>query len=450
MVNLPMNFVHLSDIHFGAPVLLGPHDLNGPLRLALERDLGEMRNKIGTMTGIFVTGDIAYSGESEQYREATTWLATLCSTIGCAEEDVWTTPGNHDIQRAKVAGSKIVRDFHERVRNQGASRLDTELREALLDGTYGKALFEPLASYNSFALKFGCSVTPEEPFWKDDILLNDGSTLRLLGLNSTLISDSHDDDGAHKLALGAAQLNIASEAGVENLVLCHHPPQWLIDADAVEIKLKALVRVQLFGHKHAQVVDKINETVRLVSGAVHPHCAEREWTPRYNLISLYVEGTGEERFLKVKIFLRVWSKAHQKFVADATLSESLDGALEYNLKLRAWRAPAAPFTHPTAVAATPNAFAVPAPMQAAITDPRTLTYRLMSLSLVKIMEVAEKMGLLEGRDLGSTDYRFFSDAVKLLEKDARLAECWDAINEIEGSNEPNPYRPQADLRSVNA
>lgn len=453
MGKLPLFFVHLSDVHFGAPALRGAHDLNSPLRIAIERDLGELREKLGPLTGILVTGDVAYSGESEQYREALTWLAKLCGIVGCAEEDVWTAPGNHDIQRAKVSASKIVKDFHERVRGQGPAVLDRELREALLDGTFGKALFEPLSSYNAFAIKFGCSVSPDAPCWVDDLSLNDGSTLRLLGLTSALISDQFDDDGAHKLALGAAQLNIAAESGVEYLVLCHHPPQWLIDADAVETKLKALVRVQLFGHKHAQVVDKINETVRLVAGAVHPDRAEREWSPRYNVLSLQVEGSGYARFLKVKVFLRVWNDTQQKFVADSTQSGSADGTIEYRLKLGYWVASPSPslsIAAPTVVEAGPRTPAAQAPV--AITDPRRLTYRLMSLSIVKIMEVVEKLGLLDGRELGSTDYKFFSDAIKQLEKDGRLADCWDFINDVEGSVDPNPYRlqPEPERRSVNA
>ena len=124
----------------------------------------------------------------------------------------------------------------------------------------------------------------------DDLLLNDGSTLHLRGLNSVLISGPDDDDKRNKLLLGAIQTEYGRSDGVEYLTLCHHPTDWLLDKDNVAEALLAYSRIQLFGHKHIQKVNKMDETLWLVAGAVHPELSKPNWWPRYNYLSIEVDG----------------------------------------------------------------------------------------------------------------------------------------------------------------
>ncbi|MCP4146841.1 MAG: hypothetical protein GY757_03730, partial [bacterium] len=190
--------------------------------------------------------------------------------------------------------------------------LDTDLIGILQDKTHSKIIFDPIKKYNTFAAKYGCKVTPKNPFWQKDFNLNDGSTLRLHGLTSTIISDGSDNNKENKLILGEPQILLPEKADVTYLTLCHHPASWLLDEDNVNKRLNLRAKVQLFGHKHAQVIERINyntknDTLRIAAGAVHPERREPDWKPRYNVISLNVEGAGDSRQLKVILYPRVWN-----------------------------------------------------------------------------------------------------------------------------------------------
>ena len=95
------------------------------------------------------------------------------------------------------------------------------------------------------------------------------------------------------------------------MTLCHHPPDWLRDKDAVEDHLKTRVDIQLFGHKHSQRLDVINGKVRLVAGAMHPERGERDWIPIYNFLALSRRDSDR---LGLRIYHRCWSQQDTKFV----------------------------------------------------------------------------------------------------------------------------------------
>ncbi len=64
-----LNFIHISDIHFHKQSG-GPFDLDLELRLQLENDVKSVKDKIGDVFGILVTGDIAYSGQKKEDKNA--------------------------------------------------------------------------------------------------------------------------------------------------------------------------------------------------------------------------------------------------------------------------------------------------------------------------------------------------------------------------------------------
>ncbi len=59
-------FMHLSDIHFSKDSN-GVLDLDVELRSKLENDAKKMKQRLGSIQGILITGDIAYSGQKEEY-----------------------------------------------------------------------------------------------------------------------------------------------------------------------------------------------------------------------------------------------------------------------------------------------------------------------------------------------------------------------------------------------
>src|SRR5262249_15838783 len=124
------------------------------------------------------------------------------------------------------------------------------------------------------------------------------------------------------------------ERDVVYMTLCHHPPDWLVDEDECEEALLAHSHVQLFGHKHLHKHRKINNSLVLSSGAVHPVRTEVKWEPRYYFLSLEVVSRNQEGILRVKIFPRVWDKTSREFISDTGTDP--DGSVTETLSLPPW------------------------------------------------------------------------------------------------------------------
>lgn len=303
-------FLHLSDIHFHKRTSNDPYDLDVDLRRQLLRDAIEAveEGRLGKVTAILVTGDIAFSGQEKEYMFAADWLDSLAEALNCHPKIILTTPGNHDIDRGIYGDPKeeTLRMWHDRLRNTAPEALDGILSALLRDPTGRAKIYEPLKNYNLFAVNYGCDINPERPCWERVLDLDEHIILRIRGLNSVLTSNPKDDPEPKRLCLGEHQVQVDDDKRVIHLTLCHHPPDWLIDHDKVHEYLSERVHLQLFGHKHSQRVDIINNRIRMTAGAVHPGRGEINWLPRYNFIQIWTTYLDEEHFVHFRIYPRVW------------------------------------------------------------------------------------------------------------------------------------------------
>jgi hypothetical protein len=434
-----LSLVHLSDVHFQKRKVDGTYDLDREVRNELELDLRTLAPAVGHITGVVVTGDIAYAADPAEFRAASAWLATVCEIVRCPTESVWTSPGNHDVDRRNVIEkSEIVRLLQSELRGN-----PSRFERLIQDKSAAEALFKPLAAYNEFAGKFGCDLGPDRLVWRQDLDLNDGSKLRLYGLNSTLTSCNLDDEGT-RLVLGDMAHALLREPGVALVSLCHHPPDWLVDHDAATGLLNSKTRLQLFGHKHSQRIEQINDSLRITAGAVHPERTEKQWEPRYSVISCRVLGTGEKRALEVVVHARVWSKASRTFVEDTTDPRA---SRPITLPLEAWTAPEAPVPPPPACSpgvgvsearpGEPQAQPPPVPSM----DPaRRLTYRFLTLPYHERMAVANALKLLGDDDKGLPDRVLFERLLQRAAQRGLRAQLWAEVEQRHGAPpEPNPY-----------
>ncbi len=118
------------------------------------------------------------------------------------------------------------------------------------------------------------------------------------------------------MILGTCQSLVQREEGIINMILCHHPPEWLYDGNDVKTDLLARASILLFGHKHQFESTKVGNSLILAAGAMQPSRAETNWEPRYNVIQLNTAINQADRILKTKIWKRVWKKSKRKFVPD--------------------------------------------------------------------------------------------------------------------------------------
>ena len=419
--------VHLSDIHFTKLSGTTAHDLDADIRNELLRDASTLIKGIGAATGVLVTGDIAFSGQKEEYKRAADWLLEFCRGIGCAEESVWVVPGNHDVDR-KLASSKIARTFHESIRSKGENLIDAELREISSDRQSAEALLAPLAEYNAFAARFQCSISAEKPFWERDLALACGTIIRLRGLCSVLVSNAYDSKG--NMVLGSAQASVSRTDGVEYLTLCHHPPDWLRDQDTVSNHLESKVRIQLFGHKHSQKVQTINQAIRLTAGAMHPERYDREWVPMYNIIEI---ARRDDEHVGVRLFQRRWHQTDCRFVAE---HDPVSGK-EYREHVWFGRprsvekvrqvTEAQEVMRPESTVSGIVAAKTTAKESDAMPPPnheRRLTYRFLTLPFRHQIAIAQSLNVLTDEDRALSDEALFRELFKRAAVAGLLAKLW--------------------------
>ncbi|WP_247789911.1 metallophosphoesterase [Bradyrhizobium sp. 155] len=297
-----MLFLHISDIHFKAPECLTPDtDPDRGVRTRIERHLATQIPRLGKIDAILIGGDVAFAGDPREYDEARKWFAKLRTITGCENGPMLVVPGNHDVDRTAVGKAMTTRNVHQAVAGEKDDWREATLRAQLADPQTGAALFHGHAAYNDFAAPMQCQIYPEKIYWKQDLDLTPQVKLRIHGLTSTLLSGRDGkDDPRPSLYVSPLQTALDPVPNVVNMVMCHHPFDWLIDGDDVENALDRRATFQLFGHKHKQRVQREAEFVRWGAGAVNPSRSEKQYEPGYNLVHIVLTGTGNERHLAIE------------------------------------------------------------------------------------------------------------------------------------------------------
>jgi predicted MPP superfamily phosphohydrolase len=446
--------VHLSDIHFSKADAAGNGVLNEDVRNEVRNDVLKMAGELGKIHGFLVTGDIAFAGKEEEYQQAERWLLELCEKTGCKEEDVWVICGNHDVQRPIIASSMMVENFQEKLRSVKVDEINETIKKYLLDHAGRTEIFSPLKNYNAFAAKFGGHFAADRVHWEEDLRLNDGSKLRIRGVNSTFCSNKEDNIEGKKLVVGSAQVVLDRADGVEHLVMCHHPPDWLRDQDAVLEYLESRARLVLFGHKHKSRVRTMEtpggfSSIWLHAGAVNPDLGDGT-KPHYSLLRLHVEAVPakRERHLRIEHFPRIWGD-DTRFTVDSSNCDKSKDSRTYRLQLN-WLETNPLETEavtPVSEVVTQTQVSDPLSVAPASTQPakamtgsRRLAFRFLSLAYHKRMEVAHELGLLEDADSHIDDTELFKRLFRRAAERHKLDAFYKAV-EAKHGKEPtsNPF-----------
>lgn len=312
-------FLHISDIHFHKNSG-DAYDPDNDLRSQVEIDCKRLERELGSFSGIFITGDIAFSAEADQYVKAKEWITRLSGILGSDSAKVWPIPGNHDVDR-EITSAISIKNLHAQIRSLNPASFDAELPGYLRDTGYQNMFYEPLKEYIKFAGIYGCEISPKFPIWIDqDLSFTDGTIISIRGLNTVLVSNKKDNTEDNKLFIGSHQLNFEESPNMIHLTLGHHPPDWLMDKEYVSNKLSIKSHIGLFGHKHEQWISPEDEGeinyLHITAGAVHPDRRESGWVPRFNILELSIENKNGNRYLCLKVYSRIFSESQLKFVQD--------------------------------------------------------------------------------------------------------------------------------------
>lgn len=431
-----LRLLHLSDIHF-----LGSSDAaiarNRDLRSELERDLDRLATELGAVDAILIGGDLAYSGFASQYEEAEEWLHRICDMTRCKTSAIFSVPGNHDVDISRL--EVLHTNLHEQLRECDPGAITSRLENLWAAGEQHRdLLFDSISAYNDFAYPYGCKVGPDSPCWQQFLPLSTGLELRITGLTSTLVSSRKDSVDSHPLLVGECQVaNMMRDPGLVDLVICHHPPEWLRDWAEIEPYLSRAA-VQVFGHKHQFKTDDLEDgSVRISAGAVHPNDREPGWEPRYNLIELR-EIAEETRRLGVDIYPRVWDKAKTEFVGpDGTHAPTSE---PHEVPIASTPTPVATASPPAAdgvdgereidPAVTPTHVPEASELAEEGIDLRDLVYRFLNLPFSVRVQLSTELGLLDPAELSDySEHGVFEQVFLRARENDRLQEMQDKVRE---------------------
>jgi predicted MPP superfamily phosphohydrolase len=280
-----ITWLHISDLHWRKQ---HRYDAN-IVAAALLRDL-EQRSEIAPQLAridlIFVTGDLAYAGCSEEYDLAERFLQDLLKITGVPNKHLFVVPGNHDVNWGYISedAGRIVDGLKTR----------HDVNELLQDGTRRAQVMARFGDYRRFVNRYLDRATyfDSQHYYYVTQCKVGSKRLAILGLNSAWASPSGRD--RRQLFLGECQVRAAAEdPTARNADLCiallHHPLEWLEADDRYRCSkvLFSTCQFVLHGHQHQTEITRFQspgrDTVVFQAGASYE---AREYANRYNMVHL--------------------------------------------------------------------------------------------------------------------------------------------------------------------
>lgn len=238
---MKISFLHLSDFHLSDSKGVHPGRIQ-----AIVESLGVYAPFEGIV--IVLSGDIAATGQANQYKTAATFLNRLVPqirkkfSISKKNTKILIVPGNHDIDWGGKArlDSAIIRSFSEEKR-------ELHLQEEL----------KCMTNYFSFSDRNACFF----PYWmhipfgqlvtRKILHFDNGYRIEANLLNTAPFS-CNSDDGLHYLPEDAIHLLTAKSEAELSLVVMHHSPDWFEFSQKKELENIFAKRCSLafYGHEH--------------------------------------------------------------------------------------------------------------------------------------------------------------------------------------------------------
>ena len=247
-----LSWLHLSDFH------LKESD-KWSQDVVLKSLLTDISNRYSTglpLDFIFITGDLAFSGKTEEYSLVEDFLCQLLANTGVTFDRLLIVPGNHDINR------NVEVDAFTGARSR---LLDTaEVDKFLGDEARRRTLFRRQSAFRDFAnrlcQKHRYSETSYQHFVQYDL---HGLSIAVLLIDSSWLSEGGQTD-SHSILVGERQLiDLSSTLSEPALVigLMHHPMDWLAPFEHTAIKHLAAEHCHLLfrGHVHEDSVETISQ-----------------------------------------------------------------------------------------------------------------------------------------------------------------------------------------------
>jgi len=353
-----IRILQISDIHWLAiPNVMDDYNL---MRREFLDDIENFcENGIGNFDHLLICGDIAFSGEKEQYTKAQTYIEDICAKIKLKKSEVYVVPGNHDKQRN--AGKPVLRNLIQS--GLACESANDEMFYGLMKGDIEnfRNLFFPFKEYRDFSASYDSvemmmdkcieckeiNADDDHTYWESIISDDfDGYQVHLYGFNTSLTCDQNDWDdweskkNGHKMFLPKFAYNdLHKEKGKHIYIsMMHHPTKYMANGNKIEKEFDKFFQLQFYGHVHVSDASQNadNSTVRVFSGAMQPPGAlgknDCKYCPVFNIVELSINKQldGKE-FLHIKLIVNRWNDATNKFEDDNGSSKEFDVKINNNL-----------------------------------------------------------------------------------------------------------------------
>nr|WP_306264365.1 metallophosphoesterase [Pararhizobium sp. IMCC3301] len=246
-----ITILHISDAHFGSPDEKGEQD-------RLTNSLITSAHDHGWEPELLVfSGDLSFSGTGEEFEKGQDWLLRLLSKWPNCK--LFIVPGNHDVTRN--AALLHLRRAFEDAEKFNSIRNEIQTRHPHLENFFNwhKELRDEIGDRV-------VSNWNENPFCTHNVLDFHAAKIRLVGLNTSLMSCDSEDE--FSLVQDIKSLNAALDKPEEIRDECviavgHHPLSWLIDWNSSEVdrllNQSIGAHVYLHGHNHNQTLQSISK-----------------------------------------------------------------------------------------------------------------------------------------------------------------------------------------------
>ena len=237
---------------------------------ALLEDVQRQIEKPGTrLDFVAVTGDIAYSGQADEYRLATKLFSTLLKRLGITLDRLLIVPGNHDVNRkAARAGAQ-----------------DDAIEHAA----------RGLEDYRNFIDKLEVvGSSPQRSVYRHPLAMGD-QTVSIWGLDTAVIGDSHQGLTEPQREYFLSQVRYIQESINPrhiNIALLHHSPERLagLGLGSAAEALQWVFDFILHAHLHSRTEPRVRQDD---SGAVIIQGGADPSLNCYNIVTLdFDNGDG--------------------------------------------------------------------------------------------------------------------------------------------------------------
>ena len=260
---MKLALIHLSDIHIA--------DKKCEVLARAQKICATVNTLLPDVGGVIiaVTGDIAYSGTSNQYALALEFFEQLRSYIQAEVPDgivyIVTVPGNHDGQFKSETKAR-------------RQLIDSVVATSEVDESIVSIVAAPQAEYFKFEEQIPHKYrTYSDMLWKQHEINLGDQKIVISGLNASWMSQVPEEQG--RLVFPAQHYDAQARVSADvKIVLLHHPLNWYCQASYHPLRemCRAHYEIVMSGHEHTSAATLTNdldhgENLILESGALWPH-----------------------------------------------------------------------------------------------------------------------------------------------------------------------------------